>query len=480
MSSLEGAVRHEQDSLGTHAVPQAAYWGVHTARALSNFRASGTPVGEHRHLAEALGSVKLAAARTNHTLGLLDDAKHRSITQAAEELRDGLLDDQLVVDVVQGGAGTSTNMNANEVIANRALEIMGEDRGRYDIIHPLDDVNRCQSTNDVYPTAVRLALVRAIDELSIHVADLAEAFALKALEFRTVPKTGRTQLQDAVPMTVGQELGAFAVTLREEIARLADVRALLCEVNLGATAIGTSITAHPRYPHLVVAELAAITGLPLVRAHDLVEATSDPGAFVHTSSVLKRLAVKVSKICNDLRLLSSGPQAGLNELALPARQAGSSIMPGKVNPVVPEMVNQVAFWVIGNDVTVTMAAEAGQLQLNAFEPIMCHALLQGFAWTGTALESLRELCVDGITVDVARLEQAAAQNVGLVTALTPHLGYALSAEIAKAVLGGGGGVRELALAHSGLGADEVEALLEPGALANLAAWTAPEVGDPVA
>nr|WP_242530682.1 lyase family protein [Nocardioides aromaticivorans] len=313
-----------------------------------------------------------------------------------------------------------------------------------------------------------------MDGLAVATEALADSFARKATEFRAIPKIGRTQLQDAVPMTVGQELGAFATTLREELARLADSRALLCEINLGATAIGTGITAHPDYRRRAVQHLADITGLPVVGAGDLVEATSDTGAFVQVSSVLKRIVVKASKICNDLRLLGSGPQAGLAELQLPARQAGSSIMPGKVNPVIPEMVNQVAFWVIGNDLTVTMAAEAGQLQLNAFEPVMGHGLLQGFTWTAAAFDSLRELCVDGITVDPAKLAASAAANAGLATALTPLLGYARSAEIAKAALSGAGAVRDLALATGGLDPAVLDALLRPEALANLDASGAGE------
>ncbi|MBU2694395.1 aspartate ammonia-lyase [Nocardioides sp. WV_118_6] len=464
---MSAATRTEHDSLGPYDVPAGAYWGVHTARALANFPISGTPVGAHRELVAALGAVKLAAARANHELGLLDDRRYDAVAAAAQEVRAGALDEHFVVDVIQGGAGTSTNMNANEVIANRALEILGLPRGAYDEIHPLDHVNRCQSTNDVYPTAVRLALLPAIDRLAGATGALADAFAAKAQEFRTVPKIGRTQLQDAVPMTVGQELGAFATTLREELARLEDSRGLLCEINLGATAIGTGITAHPDYHRRAVAHLAEITGRPVVGAGDLVEATSDTGAFVQVSGVLKRVVVKASKICNDLRLLSSGPQAGFGELQLPARQAGSSIMPGKVNPVIPEMVNQVAFWVIGNDLTVTMAAEGGQLQLNAFEPVICHGLLQGFAWTASAFDALRELCVDGITVDATKLAAVAAGNAGLATALTPLLGYARSAEIAKAALGGEGVVRDLALATGGVDADVLDALLRPETLANL-------------
>ena len=458
--------RVEHDSLGAHEVPDEVYWGVHTARALENFAISGRPIGAHRALIGALGAVKLAAARANHELGLLDDRRFAAIAAAAEEVRIGLLDAQFVVDVMQGGAGTSTNMNANEVIANRALEILDLPRGRYDEIHPLDHVNRCQSTNDVYPTAVRLALVSGLERLSGAASALAEAFAAKATEFRDVPKIGRTQLQDAVPMTVGQELGAFGITLREELARYAESRALLLEINLGATAIGTGITAHPDYQRRAVAHLAEVTGQPVVAAADLVEATSDSGAFVQVSGVLKRSAVKASKICNDLRLLSSGPQTGFGELRLPPRQAGSSIMPGKVNPVIPEMVNQVAFWVVGADMTVTMAAEGGQLQLNAFEPVMAHCLLEGFAWTAAAFEALREFCVEGIQVDEVRLSAAAAADTGLATALTPLLGYARAAEIVKAARSGAGDVRSLALATGDVDATDLDALLGGGALAN--------------
>ncbi|NUR05677.1 MAG: aspartate ammonia-lyase [Nocardioidaceae bacterium] len=457
--------RTDHDFLGGVQIPDGAYWGVHPARALENFPVSGTPVSVHRELVAALGAVKQAAVRANRELGLVDERVAAAIDKAAQDVRDGLLDDQFVVDVVQGGAGTSTNMNANEVVANRALELLGLPLGSHHEVHPLDHVNRSQSTNDVYPTAVKIALTQALDGLSVSVARLADAFAAKGEEFRSVPKVGRTQLQDAVPMTVGQELGAWAVTLREELPRIAEARSLLREVNLGATAIGTGITADPRYAAAVCRHLRELTGLPVETASNLVEATSDTGVFVHVSGVLKRTAVKVSKICNDLRLLASGPQAGLRELLLPARQAGSSIMPGKVNPVIPEMVNQVAFWVVGNDVTVTMAAEAGQLQLNAFEPIICHGLLQAIGWTSRAFDALREHCVVGITVDVDHLTATAARSVGVVTALTPYLGYATAAEIAKAALAGRGEVRDLVLATGVLDAAELDRLLRPETLA---------------
>ncbi|MFY0408036.1 aspartate ammonia-lyase [Solicola sp. PLA-1-18] len=459
--------RVERDFLGDMVIPARALWGVHTARALENFSVSGTPVGRHRPLVAALGQVKLAAARANAELGVLDERHAAAIEVACRDVVDGTLDDQFVVDVVQGGAGTSTNMNANEVIANRALEVLGLPRGSYDEIHPNDHVNASQSTNDVYPTAVKLALIVELDRLALAVRDLSASFAVKAEQFRTVPKVGRTQLQDAVPMTVGQELGSWAATLAEEQARLLDSRSLLAEINLGATAIGTGITADPRYPSIVLRHLRDVTGAPLQTAGDLLEATADTGVFVQLSGVLKRTAVKVSKICNDLRLLSSGPQAGFNELRLPPRQAGSSIMPGKVNPVVPEMVNQVAFWVVGNDVTITMAAEAGQLQLNAFEPIMCHGLLQGMDWMTRAFEALERLCVRDLEVEESHLRQVSARSVGVVTALIPYLGYTTASTIAKAALAGEGDVRSLALRTGVVDAIELDRLLDPERLAGV-------------
>jgi aspartate ammonia-lyase len=414
--------RLERDFLGERAVPRDALWGVHTARALENFPISGTPIATHRELVAALGAVKLAAARANAELGLLDERRFTAIERACREVVDGLHDDSFVVDVVQGGAGTSTNMNTNEVVANRALQLLGLPPGSYGEIHPNDHVNAGQSTNDVYPTAVKLALLAGLDRLAAAVRGLSDEFAAKGQQFRTVPKVGRTQLQDAVPMTVGQEFSAWAATLVEEQARILDSRGLLSEINLGATAIGTGITADPRYAAVVLRHLREITGLPLQTAGDLVEATADTGVFVQLSGVLKRTAVKVSKICNDLRLLSSGPQAGLGELRLPPRQAGSSIMPGKVNPVIPEVVNQVAFWVVGNDVTITMAAEAGQLQLNAFEPIMCHGLLQSMDWMTRSFDVLTRLCVRDIEANTEHLAHLSAHSVGVCDGADPPSG----------------------------------------------------------
>ena len=465
--------RIEHDFLGERPIPAGAYWGVHTARALENFTASGTPVSVHPTLVASLGAVKLAAVRANRELGLVDARRAEVIDRACQEVRDGLLDDQFVVDVLQGGAGTSTNMNANEVIANRALELLGLPAGSYHELHPLDHVNRSQSTNDVYPTALKLSLLAALDGLSVSVHALAETCRAKSREFWSVPKVGRTQLQDAVPMTVGQEFAAWAATLLEEEDRIRDSRSLLREINLGATAIGTGITAHPAYREAICRHLREITGLPLVSAVDLIEATSDTGVFMQLSGVLKRTAVKVSKICNDLRLLSSGPQAGFGELRLPARQAGSSIMPGKVNPVIPEMVNQVAFAIVGNDVTVTMAAEAGQLQLNAFEPLIGHTLLEGIGWMTTAFQTLSELCIAGIEVNHEHLRATTARSVGIVTALTPHLGYAAAADIAKAALAGGGFVRDLVLATGWVDAEQLDRLLQPERLAGIVVTAEP-------
>jgi aspartate ammonia-lyase len=469
--------RTERDFLGEVHIPRGAYWGVHTARALENFPISGTPLSDHPELVAALGAVKQAAVRANRELGHVDARRAAAIDRACQDVRAGLLDDQFVVDVIQGGAGTSTNMNANEVIATRALEILGASAGRYDEIDPLDHVNRSQSTNDVYPTAVRLSLLTALQGLSTSVSRLAQACHEKAAEFWSVPKMGRTQLQDAVPMTVGQEFAAWSATLAEEDARIRDARGLLREINLGATAIGTGITAGTAYRDLVCRHLRQITGLPLVTATNLIEATSDTGAFVQLSGVLKRTALKVSKICNDLRLLSSGPQAGFGELRLPARQAGSSIMPGKVNPVIPEVVNQVAFAVVGNDVTITMAAEAGQLQLNAFEPVIAHALLEGISWMTTAFEQLTTLCITGIEVDHDQLRATMARNVGVVTALTPYIGYGAAAEIAKRALGGSGDVRSLVLASGALSEEVLDDLLRPEHLAGLGEHRAVPVGE---
>jgi aspartate ammonia-lyase len=457
-------VRVEHDLLGERQLPADAYYGVHTLRALENFPITGTAISIYPDLVSALACVKQAAALANLELGLLDARRAEAIVHACEELRTGGLIGEFVVDVIQGGAGTSTNMNANEVICNRALELLGREKGDYAELHPLDHVNLSQSTNDVYPTAVKVALQFGIRRLLAAMRELRAAFEAKSLEFAEVLKMGRTQLQDAVPMTLGQEFSTYAVMLEEDESRLAEAAALVREINLGATAIGTGINAHPHYPALAARRLSEIAGFELVTAANLVEATQDAGAFVQLSGVLKRIAVKLSKTCNDLRLLSSGPRAGLGEINLPAVQAGSSIMPGKVNPVIPEVVNQIAFEVIGNDMTVTMAAEAGQLQLNAFEPIIAHSLFKGLAHLAAGCRTLKERCVAGISANRERLRRSVDESIGLVTALSPALGYAVASELAKEALATGKRVPELALEKNLLTRAQLEDLMRPEVL----------------
>ncbi|TKV61597.1 aspartate ammonia-lyase [Nakamurella flava] len=453
--------RSEHDLLGDLEVPAEAYYGVHTARAVDNFPISGIRLGIYPSFVNALAAVKQAAATANKAIGVLDPAKADAIIAAAEEIRAGRLHDEFVVDMIQGGAGTSTNMNANEVLANRGLELLGYERGDYAHLHPLQDVNLGQSTNDVYPTAVNIALDAYVVRLDSALGVLVESFARKGQEFADVVKMGRTQLQDAVPMTLGREFAAFAATLTEDRQRLREARLLLHEINLGGTAIGTELNAHPEYRARALAELRAITGIEtLVSATDLVEATSDVGHFVQLSGVLKRVAVKLSKICNDLRLLSSGPRAGFNEIVLPARQAGSSIMPGKVNPVIPEVVNQVAFEVIGNDVTVTLAAEGGQLQLNAFEPIIAHSLFASLQHLARAAVVLAEKCVDGITANADLLRSRVADSIGLVTALSPVIGYENATAVAQEALLSGRGVAEIVESRGLLDRAAIDALLD--------------------
>lgn len=454
-------VRMEHDLLGERAVPAGAYYGVHTLRATENFPITGTPISIYPDLIVALACVKQAAAQANRELGLLDPKNAEAIIAACEELRAGKLHEQFVVDVIQGGAGTSTNMNANEVIANRALELLGTPRGQYHTLHPLEDVNKSQSTNDVYPTAIRVALHFALNRLREAMAELRAAFAAKAHEFTDVLKMGRTQLQDAVPMTLGQEFSTYAVMIGEDEQRLAEAGLLIHEVNLGGTAIGTGINAPPLYPMLACKRLAELTGIPLLLAADLVEATQDAGAFVQLSGVLKRTAVKLSKMCNDLRLLSSGPRAGFGEINLPSMQAGSSIMPGKVNPVIPEVVNQIAFEVIGNDVTVSMAAEGGQLQLNAFEPIIVHSLFESLTHLHAGCRVLAQRCVVGITANREHLRRTVEHSIGLVTALSPYIGYEASTKIAQEALESGRGVAELVLERKLITKTQLDMILKP-------------------
>jgi aspartate ammonia-lyase len=458
---MSSTFRVEHDFLGEKEIPAEAYWGVHTARAVENFPISGTPISAMPALIRAFGLVKKAAARANAELGALERKRAGAIILACDELIAGRFHEQFVVDVIQGGAGTSTNMNANEVIANLALERLGFEKGRYDVLHPNDHVNASQSTNDVYPTAVRLALWSAIDGLLDSMAILRAGFEAKALEFTDVLKIGRTQLQDAVPMTLGQEFSTYAVMLEEDESRLREARALIQEINLGATAIGTGINAPAGYADMACRFLAEESGIPVVKSKNLVEATQDTGAFVQLSGVLKRVATKLSKTCNDLRLLSSGPQAGFGDIKLPPRQAGSSIMPGKVNPVIPEVVNQVAFEVIGNDVTVTMASEAGQLQLNAFEPIMGWSLFKSISHLSHACLTLQAHCVSGIEANRDLLARRVRESITLVTALNPVIGYEKAALIAKTAMATGAPIDEVAQSLGILTKEQVDELLVP-------------------
>ncbi|MES3012068.1 MAG: aspartate ammonia-lyase [Pseudomonadota bacterium] len=453
--------RIEHDFLGEKQIPANAYWGVHTARAVENFPISGTRISAMPDLIRAMALVKKAAVRANAELGAIDRDRAAAIVLACDAVIGGQLHEEFVVDVIQGGAGTSTNMNTNEVIANLALEKLGHEKGRYDVLHPNDHVNASQSTNDVYPTAMRLALWTAIDRLLGAMAFLRAGFELKAEEFKHVLKIGRTQLQDAVPMTLGQEFLTYAVMMEEDEARLREARALIQEINLGATAIGTGINAPAGYAELACQYLAEESGIPVVKAGNLIEATQDTGAFVQLSGVLKRVATKLSKICNDLRLLSSGPQAGFGDIKLPPRQAGSSIMPGKVNPVIPEVMNQVAFEVIGNDMTVTMASEAGQLQLNAFEPIMGWSLFKSIAHLSQACLTLQTNCVAGIEANHALLAKRVRESVTLVTALNPIIGYEKAALIAKTAIATGAPIADVAESLGIMTVAEMDALLVP-------------------
>ena len=456
--------RTEHDLLGDRDVPDEALYGVQTLRALENFAITGVPLREFPALIEALAAVKEAAAVANGELGFLAPPVADLIVRACGEIRAGRHHEHFLVDMIQGGAGTSTNMNANEVIANRALELSGHVKGDYQHVHPNNHVNLSQSTNDVYPTAVKLALHAVIEDLRHAMKDLAGAFLAKGAEFAPFIKMGRTQLQDAVPMTLGQEFTAFGHTILEDVERLGEAQALIREINMGATAIGTGLNAPAGYAEAVRANLSRLTGLTLITAPDLVEATADTGSFVQLSGVLKRCAVKLSKICNDLRLLSSGPRAGLGEINLPPMQPGSSIMPGKVNPVIPEVVNQVCFDIIGGDVTVTMAAEAGQLQLNVFEPVIAYRLLSGIGALTNACVALRERCITGISANPDRMRQFVEQSIGIVTALVPVLGYEVSTEIARDALASGRGVYELVMERNLLTREQLDQALNPEAM----------------
>ncbi|MDD2526897.1 MAG: aspartate ammonia-lyase [Lentimicrobiaceae bacterium] len=453
--------RTEHDLLGYREVPYEYYYGIQTLRALENFSISGVQLNFHPVIGESLAMVKLAAAKANHELGLLSEEMTNAIVEACKEVINGKHAFHFVVDMIQGGAGTSTNMNANEVIANRALEILGHERGEYKYCHPNNHINLSQSTNDAYPTAIKIALILSNSKLIDVLRELIDSFKIKAQEFAHVIKMGRTQLQDAVPMTLGQEFEAYSVLLEEEIARLKQNAQLFLEVNMGGTAIGTGINADPRYSGIVIKHLREVTGMPMVMATNLVEATQDTGAFIMYSSAVKRLAVKLSKISNDLRLLSSGPRAGLNEINLPAMQPGSTIMPGKVNPVIPEVVNQIAFKVIGNDLTVTLAAEAGQLELNVMEPIIVHSLFESIEMLKNGMKTLNHRCIKGITANEEHCRNMVYNSIGLVTALNPVIGYEAANKLAKDALEGNRRVYDLVLEQNLLTREQLDEILDP-------------------
>ena len=453
--------RSEYDLLGYLDVPADAWYGIQTQRAANNFAITGVPISHFPELIRALAMVKQAAALTNQDYGLLNAIKTEAIVSACEDVAAGQYLDQFIVDVIQGGAGTSTNMNANEVIANVALAKLGHARGEYAHLHPNDDVNRSQSTNDAYPTAACLGIQFAADNFVPALASLKAALEDKGREFAHILKMGRTQLQDAVPMTLGQEFDAFAVNLGEDLDRIREACALLCEVNLGGTAIGTGINTPEGYSAKVVARLAAISGKPLVPASNLVEATSDMGAFVFFSGILKRLAIKLSKMSNDLRLLSSGPRTGLGEIQLPPMQPGSSIMPGKVNPVIPEAMNQTAYQVIAADLAVTLAAEAGQLQLNAMEPMIIYNLLNSLKMLKEACDMLEHRCIRGIKANELACAAHVENSIGIITALVPHIGYSNASRIAHMALMTGNTVKALIIEENLMSESELNRLLSP-------------------
>ncbi len=459
--------RTETDLIGVAEVPVDAYFGIQTWRASENFKLTGVPLHHFPKLVCAVAWVKLASARANEKLGCLPSYKAEAITYACKEIIGGCYHDQFIVDMIQGGAGTSTNMNANEVIANIGLKYMGKELGDYQFLHPNNDVNMSQSTNDAYPTAVRLAILLSYRDLVFVLQSLRQAFSKKAGEFSGIIKMGRTQLQDAVPMTVGQEFSSWASNLEEDILLIKELAKKMSEINLGGTAIGTGINAHLDYGAIAIKELSQLTDIQFVQASDLIEASSDMGAFVLFSGVLKRLALKLSKISNDLRLLSMGPRAGLNELNLPPQQPGSSIMPGKINPVIPEAVSQVAYQVIGNDMAITMAAEAGQLQLNAMEPLITYNILNSMCLLRRAIVMMESRCIQDISVNVQRCKEMVTNSIGIVTALNPYIGYENSSRIAKLALERNCSVIEIVEEEGLLDSQQLKEILAPQNMVSL-------------
>lgn len=452
-------IRLEKDSIGSKSVPAEAYYGIQSLRAAENFKITNLSI--HPRLIKALAMVKKAAAISNKKIGLLAEKKADAIIQACDEVISGSLKDQFIVDAVQGGAGTSINMNMNEVLANRATEILGGKKGDYIEVHPNNHVNMGQSTNDVIPTAVRVAVIGMLEELIDEIEKLTSSFEDKAEEFNEVIKMGRTQLQDAVPIRLGQEFNAYATATKRDSKRIAGTIDDLKIINLGATAIGTGLNADLEYVNNVTEILNDITGRKLVQADDLIDATQNVDALVGVSSVLKTAATNLSKIANDLRLMSSGPRTGINEISLPAVQPGSSIMPGKVNPVIPEVINQIAFQIIGNDMTITMAAEAGQLELNVMQPVLIYDLFQSIEMLKNGIITFNNNCVKGIEANKARCKMLVENSVGIITAINPHVGYEAAARVAKKALAEGRSVREIILEEGILSEKELEEILNP-------------------
>lgn len=456
-----GEFRTESDLLGAREIPASALYGVQTLRGIENFNISKFHLNEYPEFIDGLAITKMAAAMANRELGMITGEQADAIIAACREILDGKHREQFPVDMIQGGAGTTTNMNANEVIANRALELMGHNRGEYQYCSPNDHVNASQSTNDAYPTAIHIGMWMANERFKKHFKVLIEAFRKKSAEFAGVIKMGRTQLEDAVPMTLGQTFSGFASILEDEIKHLDEAAADFLTVNMGATAIGTGICAEPGYAEKCVAALSKITGLKFKLSGDLVGATSDTSCLVGYASALKRVAVKMNKICNDLRLLASGPRCGLGEFNLPAMQPGSSIMPGKVNPVIPEVMNQICYKVIGNELCVTMAGDAAQMELNAMEPVMAQCDFESVDLMINGFETLRIRCVEGITANVEHCRSHVHNSIGVVTALNPVIGYKNSTKIAKEALSTGRSVYDLVLEHGILTKEDLDRILSP-------------------
>lgn len=460
---VDGTIyRNEQDSIGSREVPEDVYYGVQSLRAAENFHITGLYM--HPEIINSLACIKKAAAITNCEAGLLDKKIANAIVKACDEIIAGKLHENFIVDPIQGGAGTSLNMNANEVIANRAIEILGGEKGDYSIVNPNDHVNCSQSTNDVIPTAGKMTSLRLLTRTKKELRRLYEALCQKAEEFDHVLKMGRTQMQDAVPIRLGQEFKAYSVAIMRDINRMDKAIDEMRTLNMGGTAVGTGLNADPVYLRRIVPNLAEISGMELVQAFDLIDATQNLDPFVAVSGAVKACAVTLSKIANDLRLMSSGPRAGFHEINLPEKQNGSSIMPGKVNPVIPEVVNQVAFNIIGNDVTITMAAEAGQLELNAFEPIVFYCMFQSIDTLGYAVHTFVDNCVSGITANENRCRYLVENSVGIITAICPHVGYQKAAEIAKKAIQSGESVRDLILKEGILKKEELDEILNPAAM----------------